>query len=54
MFIIVLNVELVRREYKRTYKKLQELENPLVCENVKCVPCQWVDHRQSVDFILQQ
>lgn len=37
-----------------TYKKLQELQNPLVSENVKRVPCQRVDHRKSVDLILQQ
>lgn len=37
-----------------THKKLQELENSLVCEDVKGVSCQGVDHRQPVDLILQQ
>lgn len=45
---------LMWRDAKWTHKKLQKLENPLVCENVKCVPRQGVNHRQSVDLILQQ
>lgn len=37
-----------------TYKKLQELENSLVCENIERVPRQWVNYRQSVNLVLQQ
>lgn len=44
----------MRREAKGTHKKLQELENPLVCEDIERVPRQGVDYRQSVDLVLQQ
>lgn len=39
---------------RESYKKLQELENPLVCQDVECVSRQRVDYRQSVDLVPQQ
>lgn len=50
-----MNGESVRKRItKETHKELEELEDPLVSEDVEGVPCQRVDHRQSVDLILQQ
>ena len=37
-----------------THKKFEELEDPLVCENVERVPSQRVYYRQPVDFVLDQ
>lgn len=46
---------LVMKDVKKgAYKKLQELEDPLVCENIERVSSQRVNYRQSVDLVLQQ
>lgn len=37
-----------------THKELEELEDPLVCENVKCVPRDGVDDGQPVDFVFDE
>lgn len=37
-----------------THKKLEELEDPLVCENIKCVPRDGVDDRQAVNFVFDE
>lgn len=46
---------LVHRQTARwTHKELEELEDPLVCENIKCVPRDWVDDRQAVNFVFDE
>lgn len=35
-----------------TYKELQELEDPLVCEDIKCIPTDGVDNGQAVNLVL--
>lgn len=37
-----------------THKQLEELEDPLVCEDVKCVSCDWINDRQAVDFVFDE
>lgn len=37
-----------------THKKLEELEDPLVCENIKCIPCDRVNDRQAVNFVFDE
>lgn len=37
-----------------THKQLEELEDPLVCEDVKCVSCDWVNDRQAVNFVFDE
>lgn len=37
-----------------THKQLQELEDPLVCEDVKCIPCDRVNDRQTVNFVFDE
>lgn len=37
-----------------THKKFEELEDPLVGEDVERVSCQRVYHRQPVDLVLDQ
>ena len=37
-----------------THKELEELENPLVREDVKCIPCDRVDDRQPVNFVFDE
>lgn len=37
-----------------THKKLEELEDPLVCENIKCIPRDGVDDRQAVNFVFDE
>lgn len=37
-----------------THKKLEELEDPLVCENIKCIPCDGVNDRQAVNFVFDE
>lgn len=37
-----------------THKKLEELEDPLVCENIKCIPGDGVDDRQAVNFVFDE
>lgn len=37
-----------------THKELEELEDPLVCQDVESVSCQRVDDRKSVDLVLEQ
>lgn len=38
----------------RTHKQLEELEDPLVCEDVKCVSCDWINDRQAVNFVFDE
>ncbi len=42
------------RWFCRTHKKLEELEDPLVCENIKCIPRDRVDDRQAVNFVFDE
>lgn len=37
-----------------THKELEELEDPLVSENIKCIPCNGVDDRQPVNFVFDE
>lgn len=37
-----------------THKELQELQDPLMRQDVESVSCQRVDDRKSVDLVLQQ
>lgn len=37
-----------------THKQLEELEDPLVCEDVKCVSCDWINDRQAVNFVFDE
>lgn len=35
-----------------TYEELQELEDPLVREDIKCIPTDRVSNRQAVNLVL--
>lgn len=35
-----------------TYEELEELEDPLVCEDIKCIPTDGVDNGQAVYLVL--
>lgn len=37
-----------------THKQLEELEDPLVSEDVKCVSCDWINDRQAVNFVFDE
>lgn len=37
-----------------THKQLEELEDPLVCENIKCISCDGVNDRQAVNFVFDE
>lgn len=37
-----------------THKKLEELEDPLVCENIKCISRDGVNDRQAVNFVFDE
>lgn len=37
-----------------THKQLEELEDPLVCEDVKCISCDWINDRQAVNFVFDE
>lgn len=37
-----------------THKQLKKLEDPLVCENIKCIPCDRVNDRQAVNFVFDE
>lgn len=42
----------VRKLY--THKKLQKLEDSLVCEDIQGVSCDWIDHWQAMDLIFDE
>lgn len=37
-----------------THKELEELEDSLVREDVKCIARDWVDDRQPVNFVFDE
>ncbi len=43
---------MISKQY--THKELQKLEDPLVCEDVQSVSCDWIDHWQTMDLIFDE
>lgn len=54
LFVYIREPMLHQSSARLTYKELEELEDSLVCEDIKCVAADWVDDGQPVDLVLDE